>query len=418
MMNQSILVGYDPHCCMFERKRKGGVYFQLQYNLPGGKRRTISLGNNKKEAQRGKFLKERLLREGQFDEVDIKKMPDEIRLILTQPLISLPDALERYLVATAAERQSNTNRNIRYPLQKVIKLLDVKYINEVTGEHVQKLNSNLVNEGLADATRHSYLSLLESFFNWLIEVARLLESKNPVSLVKKPPRLSKVRGHLVKQDEVGRLFTVAVEDHPTKIPIKPMIGLILTTGCRSGEAIHAEWDDFDLQKGIWLIRHKPECPTRNGLGWSPKWGKERSIKLLPEAINFLKQLSERPEVYGQVGIGKNAYWKKANFVFTIQKKIMIEGSIQDKFVGVRDFRTAWNNLRCKAGLPDLQVKDLRTFFNWLLGTKSDLSNKELGCYIGNTERVNLDHYTPYSLESSNEKLKRFGLSQWIPGLTQ
>ena len=103
MMNQSILVGYDPHCCMFERKRKGGVYFQLQYNLPGGKRRTISLGNNKKEAQRGKFLKERLLREGQFDEVDIKKMPDEIRLILTQPLISLPDALERYLVATAAE---------------------------------------------------------------------------------------------------------------------------------------------------------------------------------------------------------------------------------------------------------------------------------------------------------------------------
>ena len=33
MMNQSILVGYDPHCCMFERKRKGGVYFQLQYNL-------------------------------------------------------------------------------------------------------------------------------------------------------------------------------------------------------------------------------------------------------------------------------------------------------------------------------------------------------------------------------------------------
>ena len=76
-----------------------------------------SLGNNKKEAQRGKFLKERLLREGQFDEVDIKKMPDEIRLILTQPLISLPDALERYLVATAAERQSNTNRNIRYPLE-------------------------------------------------------------------------------------------------------------------------------------------------------------------------------------------------------------------------------------------------------------------------------------------------------------
>ena len=80
---------------------------------------------------------------------------------------------------------------------------------------------------------------------------------------------------------------------------------------------------------------------------------------------------------------------------------------REKYVGVRDFRTAWNNLRCIAGLPNLQVKDLRTFFNWLLGTKSDLSNKELGRYIGNTERVNLDHYTLYSLESSNEKLSRF-----------
>ena len=97
---------------------------------------------------------------------------------------------------------------------------------------------------------------------------------------------------------------------------------------------------------------------------------------------------------------------------------MIEGRLQEKFVGVRDFRTAWNSLRQKADLPDLQVKDLRTFFNWLLGTKSDLSNKELGCYIGNSERVNLEHYTPVNLESSSEKLGRLSLSQWIPGLTQ
>ena len=68
-----------------------------------------------------------------------------------------------------------------------------------------------------------------------------------------------------------------------------------------------------------------------------------------------------------------------------------------------------------------QIFRLKTLEHFLIGyweQKSDLSNKELGRYIGNTERVNLDHYTPYSLESSNEKLSRFGLSQWIPGLTQ
>ena len=418
MMKHSMLVGYDPRCLLLKRKRKGGTYFQLQYQLPGGQRRQVSLGQDKNKAHESKFFIESRLREFQFDEADLKRMPEEIRFLFTRQILRLDEALERYLVATKADRKPNTNRNIRYPLQKVIELLGVTYIHEVTGEHAQKLNSELKSQNLADATRYSYLSLSGSFFNWLIKVAGLLDSENPFNMVKKPPRRSKVRGHLVKLDEVDRLLSISVEDHPTKIPIRPMIGLILSTGCRSGEMIHAEWDDFDLQKEMWLIRHKPECPSRYGLGWSPKWGKERYIKLLPDAIDFLKQLPKRPDVYGQVGIGKNVYWKKANFVFTIQKKIMIEGSIQEKYVGVRDFRTAWNNLRCQAGLPDLQVKDLRTFFNWLLGTKYGLSNKELGNYIGNSEKVNQIHYTPYSIESSNEKLNRFRLSQWIPSLTQ
>ena len=102
---------------------------------------------------------------------------------------------------------------------------------------------------MADATRHSYLSLSESFFNWLIKVAGLLDTENPFSLVKKPLRRSKVRDYLVKPEEVGKLFSIPVENHPTKIQINPLIGLILTTGCRSGEALHAEWDDFDLEKG-------------------------------------------------------------------------------------------------------------------------------------------------------------------------
>ena len=70
-----------------------------------------------------------------------------------------------------------------------------------------------------------------------------------------------------------------------------MIRFILITGCRKGEAIHAEWSDFDLNQGIWRIREKSECPTIHFLGWKPKANKERDVYLLPEAVDLLNNFS-------------------------------------------------------------------------------------------------------------------------------
>ena len=129
---------------------------------------------------------------------------------------------------------------------------------------------------------------------------------------------------------------------------------------------------FRKEYGLFVIN----LSAHQEMVWDGHLNGEKSvhIKLLPEAINFLKQLSKRPDVYGQVGIGKNAYWKKQT-LYSRFRKNHDRRSIQEKYVGVRDFRTAWNNLRCKAGLPDLQVKDLRTFLIGYLGPKSDLSNR-------------------------------------------
>ena len=111
-MNQSILVGYDPHCCMFKRNRKGGIYYQLQFQLPGGVRRTISLGKNKKEAKFKHFLKEKHLRELQYDEADLEKMPEKFRMLFSRLLLSLQDALDQCLKATEAERKTKTKYSL------------------------------------------------------------------------------------------------------------------------------------------------------------------------------------------------------------------------------------------------------------------------------------------------------------------
>ena len=78
---------------------------------------------------------------------------------------------------------------------------------------------------------------------------------------------------------------------------------LVSTGARLGEVFHAEWQDFDLTKGVWKIVHKPECPTYEGLGWYPKWKKPRVIELIPEARLFKKIYPGTKRHGGGTGMG-------------------------------------------------------------------------------------------------------------------
>ena len=56
----------------------------------------------------------------------------------------------------------------------------------------------------------------------------------------------------------------------------------------------------------------------------------------------------------------------------------------------------------------IQIKDLRTYFNWVLVSQLGLSNKEAGSYLGNSEAVNNQLYTPVNLEAMSAKLRSKG----------
>ena len=60
----------------------------------------------------------------------------------------------------------------------------------------------------------------------------------------------------------------------------------------------------------------------------------------------------------------------------------------------------------QAGIPDLQIKDLRKFLNSVLVNDCGLSHKEAGLHIGNTNMVNYNHYTQVDFESIKIKLEK------------
>ena len=60
----------------------------------------------------------------------------------------------------------------------------------------------------------------------------------------------------------------------------------------------------------------------------------------------------------------------------------------------------------QAGIPDLQIKDLRKFLNSVLVNDCGLSHKEAGLHIGNSNVVNFIHYTQVEYEAIRAKLEK------------
>ncbi len=74
-------------------------------------------------------------------------------------------------------------------------------------------------------------------------------------------------------------------------------------------------------------------------------------------------------------------------------------------------RKAWTTVRKEAGIENLNVHDLRRFFNRvILQEKLGFTPEESGRYIGNSEIVNREHYSPISIATFERKIntKRFG----------
>ena len=74
-------------------------------------------------------------------------------------------------------------------------------------------------------------------------------------------------------------------------------------------------------------------------------------------------------------------------------------------------RNGWEERKKLARVENLQLNDLRTYFNHILKTNYNFTSKEAGAYIGNNEVVNELHYSPYDEPTIREKMQRLPLKE-------
>ena len=169
--------------------------------------------------------------------------------------------------------------------------------------------------------------------------------------------------------EVQRLFSVL--DAYYNQSVANVIRLLLLTGSRRSEVLHATWDQFDLEKEIWT---KPAHTT-----------KQRKMEHLPLSslvIEILKNMESR-----------------ANFPF------LFPGKIPGK--PIQEIKQAWNTIRKRAGLPDFRIHDLRhTHASHLVS--SGLSLSIVGKLLGHTQASTTQRYAHLADTPLRQAAELFG----------
>ena len=191
-------------------------------------------------------------------------------------------------------------------------------LNEVKPQDVAKWLSEKAGEGYKPAT----VEKIRVVFSRSFELARSWNvpgaETNPVRGVPRP-KFDNKRQRFLSAAEAGRLFEAL--DRSANVQLPHIVRLLLLTGARVSELLHAEWRHVDLERRAWLI---PMSKT----------GSARHVPLSQAAIDIIEQL---PRFEGCPYLVPNPE--------TLKPYVTI--------------KRAWQTAREQAGLRDLHIHDLR-----------------------------------------------------------
>jgi len=275
----------------------------------------------------------------------------------------------------------------------------------VSPEELKQLSKTVQETGLAPATARGRLRDLRKVLNGLF-----LHKKIQFNPYKNIPLLKfsdrdLIRSVTPKVEELQKLLAAPYKARSNiDFPIKEFVEFLAETGAREDEAIHIEWTD--IEDGIWHIKAKPNCPTRFGIGWTPKWGKERKVVLSPRALEVLDRIPRYQVVLGYMTVPKEEFLKArsrgvkiqplgypAQFVFSAKD---YNSQTADGRRRVESYRKTWNMLLRKASLPDfgpnkLHPHDFRRSKNKLDEYRGKRL-KERAENFGHAPKVNQSNY--------------------------
>jgi len=191
-------------------------------------------------------------------------------------------------------------------------------VNEIKPQDIAKWLGEKAEEGLAPATVEKIRVVFSRSFKLAMQWNVPGVQSNPVASVPRR-RFDNARERFLTPEEAARL-RVAVEKS-ANTQLKYIAGLLLLTGARVSELLHAKWEHVDLERKAWLI------PTS-------KTGNARRVPLSPPAIQLIRELPR---------------FEKCDY-------LVPNPETRKPFVSIK---RAWQTARREAKLSGLRIHDLR-----------------------------------------------------------
>jgi integrase len=207
------------------------------------------------------------------------------------------------------------------------------YLDEVSAEQVTELVRRMRVKGYAPGTTNRVVILLRYIFNLARKWKLPGIAENPTAALQLSPEQH--RDRFLTEDETRRLLASIATDHNE--PAAQAILLLLLTGARRSEITKAEWEHVDWRKRTLLVPRS-------------KSGKPRTITLNAHAVALLESVTRL---------------KGNRYVFPSPTSGSPAASLY----------SPWHRIRCRAGLPDVRLHDLRHSF------ASFLINKGVSIYV-------------------------------------
>jgi len=230
------------------------------------------------------------------------------------------------------------------------------YLDEIKRQHLIEVFSHH-RESHAPASTNRVLILCRYIFNLAMKWEVEGMTRNPTAGIEPYP-INNQRERYLKDDEALRLFE-ALEASPN--PLLPyIVAMLLLTGARRREVLHARWHDLDLAQRLWRIEFNMT-------------GKTRHVPLSQGALSLLAKLPRKED---------------NDYLFPNPKT-------GKPFVSIFH---SWDTARQKAGLKDVRIHDLRhSFASYVINQGHSLY--EVQKLLGHTQVKTTQRYAHLSHDS-------------------
>lgn len=274
-----------------------------------------------------------------------------------------------------------------------------KRILTVLGEHrlaeIKQSDIARFHESLREAPYRAnrVLALLSAVFNYGID--KKWTTENPARGIEKFPEEKRERFLTIEEMQKLRESIEGYHD----VSARDALLLLMLTGSREGEVLKAEWEEFDLERGVWT---KPSHHT--------KQKKDEHIPLSGPALKLLESMQtpgatgplfpgrERKEKSCTARVSLRRPWVQACKAAGLVREIAVEGKRRGK---------DGEPVKLTRYRPTLRVHDLRHNFASHLASNG-VSLQVVGKLLGHTQASTTMRYAHLQDEALRSATNKFG----------